>query len=424
MKRRRILVFPCGSEIGLEIYRSMRFSNHFELIGGSSVEDHGGFVFPSYINDIPNIDSEDFLGHMRELVVSEEIDAIYPTMDHVIKKLSEFDIKIPVISSPIETTKICASKRMTLDKLKDVVSVPITYESIGDVKKYPVFIRPDSGYGSRGAKRIDDRLAGEVHVQQLGQKVIIQEFLPGSEYTVDCFTDRNGELLFSGVRKRARVKCGISVRTYPESGYQELGQEWARAINKRLCLRGAWFFQLKERAPKDLVLLEVACRLGGSSALYRQQGINFALLSVFDAFGVEVGIHMSKFSIVLDRALECRFKTSIDYNTVYIDYDDCVVLRGEIVLPIITFLYQCINRGRAVILLTKHAGDIYATLRRYKISEIFNEIIHINHDESKADYILPDQAIFIDDSYAERLDVYSKCGIPVFSVDAIECLLE
>lgn len=34
-----------GSEIGLEIYRSMKFRKHFHLVGGSSVNDHGRFVF-------------------------------------------------------------------------------------------------------------------------------------------------------------------------------------------------------------------------------------------------------------------------------------------------------------------------------------------------------------------------------------------
>ena len=61
MKKLKILVFPCGSEIGLEIHRSLKYSVHIELLGGSSVEDHGKFVFENYIGKIPFIDDSDFI---------------------------------------------------------------------------------------------------------------------------------------------------------------------------------------------------------------------------------------------------------------------------------------------------------------------------------------------------------------------------
>jgi len=56
-KKIRVLVFPCGSEIGLEIYRSLIYIRQIELWGGSSVEDHGRFVFKNYIGDIPDINN-------------------------------------------------------------------------------------------------------------------------------------------------------------------------------------------------------------------------------------------------------------------------------------------------------------------------------------------------------------------------------
>jgi hypothetical protein len=37
--KKNVLVFPCGSEIGLEIHKSLSYSTHFTLVGGSSVDD-------------------------------------------------------------------------------------------------------------------------------------------------------------------------------------------------------------------------------------------------------------------------------------------------------------------------------------------------------------------------------------------------
>ena len=47
--KKRVLVYPCGTEIGLEIYKSLRYSTHYELIGGGCENDHGRFVYDEII---------------------------------------------------------------------------------------------------------------------------------------------------------------------------------------------------------------------------------------------------------------------------------------------------------------------------------------------------------------------------------------
>ena len=42
----------------------------------------------------------------------------------------------------------------------------------------------------------------------------------------------------------------------------------------------------------------------------------------------------------------------------------------------------------------------------------------------KSDYIKRENSIFIDNYFKERLEVKEKLGIPVFDVDAIECLID
>ena len=52
-RKKRILVFPCGSEIGLEVNRALSNDIHFEMYGASSLPDHGKFVFKNYIEGVP-----------------------------------------------------------------------------------------------------------------------------------------------------------------------------------------------------------------------------------------------------------------------------------------------------------------------------------------------------------------------------------
>ena len=61
MTPKNILVFPCGSEIALDIYSSVKYSTYFNLIGASSVDDHGQYVFEDYIDGVPYVDDPAFI---------------------------------------------------------------------------------------------------------------------------------------------------------------------------------------------------------------------------------------------------------------------------------------------------------------------------------------------------------------------------
>ena len=106
MEKKNILVFPCGSEIGLDIYSSVCYSTYFHLIGASSIDDHGRFLYQDYIPGVPYATDEAFIPFMADLVKKRQIDAIYPTMDTIITILKENEdaIGCRIISSSVETT--------------------------------------------------------------------------------------------------------------------------------------------------------------------------------------------------------------------------------------------------------------------------------------------------------------------------------
>jgi len=425
MNKFNILVFPCGSEIGLEIYRSLTYSAHINLIGASSADDHGKFRYEHYIGILPFIDSPDLIPALRNVVKENSIDAIYPSMDAVINKLKrhESELGCKVISSETETTAICLSKIKTYNCLKKHIKVPVVYPSIKEIKIYPVFIKPDVGYGTRGVCKADNEEEA-LNFLSANKKVkyVITEYLPGNEYTVDCFTDRNDKLRFIGPRVRNRISNGISVNTKPILE-NILFNEFAKNIAKAIRFRGAWFFQVKEDNDKNLTLLEIAARLGGSSGLYRNKGVNFALLSIFDAFNFDVEIITNQYDIELDRALSNKFKLDLVYDTVYVDFDDCLILNQKVNTELINFLYKSFNEKKHIVLITKHKEDLSNSLKKFRLGDLFDEIIILDFNDEKYKYITKKNAIFIDDSFSERKMVNDKLGLPVFSPDMVECLL-
>ena len=423
MKKLKILVFPCGSEIGLEIHRSLKYSVHIELLGGSSVEDHGKFVFENYIGKIPFIDDSDFIISISEIVKKYNIDAIYPAMDKVIWKLKSFEKELNciVISSPAETTEVCLSKNRTYERLCNLIKTPIVLNNYKTFNNFPVFIKPDIGYGSRGVFKAEDYEDISYFFSKRNKSYyVISEYLIGEEFTVDCFTDRHRKLRFCGPRLRKRISNGISVNTIPVNEDYIDFYNIAEKINDELELRGAWFFQVKRDQNGILTLLEIAARLGGSSSLYRVKGINFALLSVYDAFSMDVEILMNLYDIELDRALDNKYKMDIHFSTVYVDFDDCLIINAKINIQLICFLFKCINNNKRLILITKHENNIFSSLKYYRLHTIFDEVIQINKNDSKSDLINVQDAIFIDDSFQERKKVNANTGLPVFSPDMIE----
>lgn len=421
-----ILVFPCGSEVGLEIYRSLNLNKHFVLYGASSIDDHGKFCYKNYIGGIPFFSEENFPKIMKEIVDEYKIDVIFPATDAVslALKLLEEELGCKVIGSSIETTKICRSKRQTYEVLNNVVLVPKIFSSLDEIENYPVFMKPDDGHGSRNQLLAFKSSEILNHRQRNGDvEFIICEFLPGMELTVDCFSSFEGKVLWAKPRVRGRISNGISVNTFEYKGDQKKVEVFAESINKKIKPRGAWFYQLKRNKDGEFCLLEVATRLGGSSSLYRNKGVNFAALSIYDCFDIKVDICANNYEIELDRALSNRYFVNISYKHLYIDYDDCIVCDRIVNLQAIKYLYQCINNGVKITLISRHAGNLKDSLLKYRLYALFDEIVHVTDGSPKYHFINSAESIFIDDSHSERKDVARHLGIPVFSVDMIEALM-
>ena len=425
--KKNILVFPCGSEIALEVYRSVKNSSHFNLIGASSVDDHGKYVYENYIGGIPYLTEPSFLETIKRIVIEKHIDAIYPAMDSVIEFLTTNNdyIGCKVIASCSQTAKICVSKRKTYEMLIGTVKTPHIYNSVEETNCYPVFIKPDVGYGSRGAKTIYNKKELTLALEKAPSSIIC-EHLSGDEYTVDCFTDRNGNLIVVKPRKRCRVMNGISVNTKPVLDTGEF-MDFAKKINNKIKFNGAWFFQVKRDSNGFLTLLEIASRFAGSSSLFRAKGINFALMSLYNAFDIPISVVENDYDVEMDRALDNKYKINISYNEVFVDFDDCICLeKMNINTSLIAFLYHCINKGIKITLLSKHddkkMGDLDELLEKLRIHKLFDRIIHLKPYDNKYKYIDNKKSIFIDDSFSERQEIKQKCGIPVFSLDMVEVL--
>ncbi|MBD1427737.1 ATP-grasp domain-containing protein [Sphingobacterium arenae] len=421
--RNKVLVFPSGAENALEINEAIKHSVHVEVIPGSGRNDYSELLYENDVKKLPFLNKPTFIEELNHLILKEGIKLIFPTDDTAALVLSEkaSEINAIIVSADYYTNDICRYKLKTYDLFKNEDFCPEVYEDVLLVDKYPIFSKPNVGQGAQGVKVIENI---EEHQKLFDREdTIFVELLPGKEYTVDCFTNKDGKLLFSGARERAEIKMGISFKSFEYDLTEEI-KLIAEKINAKLNFRGLWFFQLKEDREGKLKLLEISTRTAGTMGYFRHKGVNLPLFSIFDALGMDVEITKQEFDVTLFRTTVNKYKYGFTYSHVYLDYDDTVIVNGKVNRDVISFVYQCQNNDIKVHLISKHGHHIHHDLRKFCIDPaLFEEIICLPLDAKKSDFIIELDSIFIDNWYKERKEVAERHGIPCFDVDFVESLI-
>ena len=423
-KKFNVLIFPGGTEIGNEIFKSLKGAKEVTLFSASNdVVNHAPYIFENHY-EISSVNNSKWIDDINLLISKHKINFIFPANPYVIDALIEVRdlIKCELILPSNEVVKLIRLKSTTYKKFKEIIAVPKVYSSTGHIDKYPVFVKPDNGYGSQGTKKVNT--PNELK-SYFNSEYVVSEYLDGPEYSVDCFSNINGNLLFSQARTRERIRMGTSMHSNLVSTEQnQRFKKTALAIANSIKITGSWFFQMKEDSNGILKLLEIEPRIAGTMAINRVRGVNFALLSILEYAGISTRILINQNNINIDRCLQNKYDHSIKFNNVYIDLDDTIIINNRINLDMIMFLYQCINDKIPIILITKSTNnDLKAFLTKFKIKQLFDEIIWIKESDKKFKYITLPNSIFIDDSYTQRLEVSKNCKIPTFDPSMIEMLI-
>ena len=134
----------------------------------------------------------------------------------------------------------------------------------------------------------------------------------------------------------------------------------------------------------------------------------------------------------VSRRYPCRYARNVEYSTtwdfplrsVYLDLDDTLVLPdGRLNHRLVGVLFGLkVNRQARMVLITRHAREVDQTLGRLGLSALFDEVHHLRAGEPKSAFIEPEGAVFVDDSFSERREVWRTWKIPTFPVEALALL--
>ncbi|MCS6862928.1 MAG: ATP-grasp domain-containing protein, partial [Abditibacteriales bacterium] len=344
----RVLVFPSCNEPGLEIITSLAKSNKIALFGGSSYNldyDPSRLILKNHLL-CPDYYDRHFKRDFQKVIDDYQIDIVFPSMDVLVAEFSRWRLpNTTFIVTNTEAATLFLSKSKTYERLKNVVPVPRLYDA--DHVEFPAYAKPDCGSGSREAMMINTD--EELHLARK-RGLLISEFLPGDEFTVDCLNDLNGRLLFSNVRVRGHIGRGIALGTR-DVFYPEISDN-VRRIAQEVRIEGPWFAQFKISRDGQPKLMEVNARVAGSMSLTRLCGVNIPLMSVFLFKGYEVRVPQARTGVLLNRCLRNLGEVN-DFKWVIWDWDDTILRKdGKPDPDVIACLYDYNNRGIKQILIS------------------------------------------------------------------------
>ncbi|MEO6611227.1 MAG: ATP-grasp domain-containing protein [Chitinophagaceae bacterium] len=239
---------------------------------------------------------------------------LIPLTQHV-KEFELAGAKLPL--SPVASLEIANNKSRLYEFLQwRGIAVPEfrVVETIGQFKTaveelgYPgktVCFKPSVSNGSRGFRIISEqvneldllfnhkptstylRFTEAVRILSSGlfPELLISEYLPGEEYSVDCLVN-HGESVMILPRLRKRMINGISVEGEFIKDESIIG--YCRQIIKELQLHGNIGIQVKKSGAGNFLALEINPRMQGTISAGLGAGINLPVLAVKQELGLPI----------------------------------------------------------------------------------------------------------------------------------------
>ncbi len=244
-----------------------------------------GFHFSDRSYVVPKYSDDRYYDEILKIIKRENIDLILPTSDDVISISYAKDwlfTDVNLFMSDYESINKCVDKFNFYKECKDKFSLPKTTD-----KFTPVFSKPRDGKGSRGIKLID----------QTKENYIYQEYLPGTEYTIDVLADMESNALSVIPRIRIQTKAGIS--TKGRIVRNDIIEKECSKIVKHLGLKGVLCIQMKENDNREAKFIEINPRFGGGTYFTTLAGVNFVKIILDLIDGKEIKIPNPKEITVL-----------------------------------------------------------------------------------------------------------------------------
>ncbi|MCB1786252.1 MAG: ATP-grasp domain-containing protein [Gammaproteobacteria bacterium] len=217
---------------------------------------------------LPRFGTPAFWSVLDDAIVREAVDAVLPVRDVELagwaERAENGRLAARTLLSSAATLRVCHDKARLYEvaTAAGVACPPWQHleRTTGDaLVAGPAIVKPLHGSGSRGIVRLGDGRGWHAELCDDSAGRLIQEFVAGAEFSVDCFAERDGRLAACCVREREIVQQGQSVAGRILDDPYLVGQceRLAEVLSFRGIInfqfvrdaRGAWLIDVNPRFP-------------------------------------------------------------------------------------------------------------------------------------------------------------------------------
>lgn len=317
-----------GSPGAPGVIKSLRSASetNIEIIGVDASVNAIGASLSDYFYTIPKAADDNFISEILNICKSEKIDVILPLVTKELLKLSIkkqrfLDIGTIVSVSDYSNLVVANNKGKLLQMLeKKGISIP-KYEIAGTAEtlkkaiyqlgypEQPVCFKPTVSNGSRGFRILDpninrvqmlfnekpnstyiimnDLISILEHANEIPE-IIVMEYLPGKEYSVDVLAD-NGKVITAIPRLREATVSGITTRGVVVKESDVI--EYASKVVFELGLHGNIGVQIRRNINNEPNILEINPRIQGTIVHCLGAGVNLPYLAIKLGLGMPIEPH-------------------------------------------------------------------------------------------------------------------------------------
>ena len=272
MGKTNLLITSAGRRVSLV----KNFEKHFNIFTADMNPSlSAACQYNKQFFQVPAVKDEKYIPYLLQICKENNIKIIVPTIDTELSILAENkelflenDI-LPIISNK----EICDTfyLKTTTEEffLKHGFKTPKIIDNLENAK-YPLFAKLNNSSLSIGAMKVDSYEGAK----NLKGDYVFQEFIEGSEYTIDAFFDEYSNLICVVPRQRLEVRCGEVAKA--RTSKDKLIIDEIKKLSKHL--KGAFgclTIQIFKR-DKDIVFIEINPRFGGGYPLSFLAGADYA----------------------------------------------------------------------------------------------------------------------------------------------------
>lgn len=333
-----ILSSACGALFmpGFFICLKENGERNIRIIGVDITENPmmGSFIDNYY--KVPPYSADDYVDALLKICRKEKVDIFFPNISMelpiILDRLDDFKalfVKVAITGS--QTLLIANNKYKLYDHMrKHGLKTPRYYLiktakelKVNAVKlgypKRPVCVKVTESSGSRGVRivrhdlsRTDtflhqkpsnfnismDEMCKTLDELENLQEVLVMEYLPGCEYTVDLLAD-HGKTLYIAGRRNYESNMGIAMAAFIEK--KDNAYKLCEDIVSTLELDGNIGFDFMLDENDNPVLTDLNPRITATIILYKEGGINFPYLRVKQLLGEELPKAEVKYGVKMKR---------------------------------------------------------------------------------------------------------------------------